>query len=477
MNSKIKELLSNTLLFTVANLGSKIMVFLMVPLYTAVLTTEEYGVSDLVQTTAMLLFPLLSLSVSDAVLRFCFIKDYSTSDVFSIGLRVTFIGTVICFIVSSLFFLIPMFKPLGGYVFFIPVFYITNSYSNLLHKFARGIDKVKVSAEGGLLSTFLVISFNLIFLLVFKLGILGYLLAYSLADLITIAFMACRCRINDYIVTLSSNRDNGLQKQMLHYSLPLVPNSLSWWALSSINRYIMLAWLGISAVGIYSATLRIPTILNVLADIFAQAWLLTALKDYGDDESKLFINKMYHKFFYLLLTLTGVIILLSYPLAKFLLTGEFSSYWWMIPYMFISVFLGSLVGFLGSIFSAERKNKMQFISTIIGAVFTIGITILLLRRYGIIIAALATMGGYFVIWLIRRVAVEKYIKLDIQLSTTLFLLIILITEAALVGKGLYLYACLCLLLIVFGARKDIYCVVKFGYTESLTFFRRKLNKE
>ena len=44
MNTKVKELLSNTLLFTVANLGSKLMVFLMVPLYTAVLSTDEYGI-------------------------------------------------------------------------------------------------------------------------------------------------------------------------------------------------------------------------------------------------------------------------------------------------------------------------------------------------------------------------------------------------------------------------------------------------
>lgn len=68
------------------------------------------------------------------------------------------------------------------------------------------------------------------------------------------------------------------------FSMPLVSNQISWWALSSVNRYVMLAWLGVSAVGIYSATLRIPSILTVLCDIFAQAWLLSALKDYGTDE-------------------------------------------------------------------------------------------------------------------------------------------------------------------------------------------------
>ena len=75
MNPKLKELFSNTLIFTLANFSSKILVFLMVPLYTAVLTTEEYGVSDMVNTVGNLLLPFLSLAISNAVLRFCFLQE------------------------------------------------------------------------------------------------------------------------------------------------------------------------------------------------------------------------------------------------------------------------------------------------------------------------------------------------------------------------------------------------------------------
>ena len=99
MNPRIKELLSNTMLFTIANMGSKILVFLMVPLYTAVLTTEEYGVSDMVLITAQMLFPLLTVMISEAVLRFCFIHDVETKDVFTIGIRFTAKSILICLIV------------------------------------------------------------------------------------------------------------------------------------------------------------------------------------------------------------------------------------------------------------------------------------------------------------------------------------------------------------------------------------------
>lgn len=473
MNPRIKELLSNTMLFTIANMGSKILVFLMVPLYTAVLTTEEYGVSDMVQTTADMLFPLLTVMISEAVLRFCFIKDVETKDVFTIGIRFTAKSILICMIISAVFYFLPFFKPLGGYLFFIPLMFATRALVNLFHKFARGIDKVKVSAYGGLLSTSIAVALNLFFLLVLKIGVTGYLLAYFLADVVTVFYMAVKCNARSYI---GDTLNSTLRSEMLKYSVPLVPNSLSWWALSSVNRYIMLAWVGVSAVGIYSATLRIPSILTVLSDIFAQAWLLSALKNYGSDESKQFIKAMHNRIFSLLIVMTSGIILLSEPLAKLLLSGEFSSYWTLIPYLFISVFWGALVGFLGSIFSAERKNTMQFVSTVIGAVVSILITVLFLRKYGVIVVAIATWAAYYVIWLIRRIAVRKYIDIGYGASYSSLQGVILLLESILVGKGLYLYSGLCLILLMLLNYQNVWQIICFSFNETTKFFRTKIKR-
>ncbi len=467
MNDRISELLKNTALFTVANIGSKILLFLMVPLYTAVLSTEEYGISDLVQTTSSLLYPLLTCMISEAVLRFSFLhEEYSIKSVFSVGFKVTLLSIIVCALLGIFFPLISFFKSLGAYVFFIPVYFSTQSLLNLGHKFARGIDKVKVSAAAGLLQVVTIIVLNLLFLLVLRIGIIGYLLSYILGDCISILFIGYRCRANTYWV----REDNRyLQKQMLRYSLPLVPNSLSWWALSSVNRYIMLSVVGISVVGIYSATLRIPSILTVLSDIFAQAWLLSALKNYGTPESRAFIKAMHKRFFSLLIVLTGAIILLSEPMAKLLLSGEFSSYWFIIPYLFISVFFGALVGFLGSIFSAERKNTMQFVSTMVGAVVSVLFTVLLLKRYGVIIVSLATMIGYFVIWLIRRLAVNQYIDIGFGTLESILQGLVLLALAVLTSKGMYIWAVCCLIIIVIWNSKTLISIVKYGFDELKTF--------
>lgn len=462
MNSRIKELLTNTAVFAIANMGSKIMVFLMVPLYTAVLTSEEYGIADMAQTTATMLFPIFSLMISEAVLRFCFIKDYSVQEVFSIGLRITFLGILICILTGLLFPIIPLFNELGNYVWFIPILFTTNSLVNFFHKFARGIDKVKVSAYSGIIQTFTVITLNLYFLLVIKIGVLGYLLAYVIGDFVAIIYMAYKTEaFSQYC-----KKHNGiLRGSMLRYSIPLVPNSLSWWALSSVNRYIALAWIGVSAVGIYSATLRLPSILTVLCDIFAQAWILSAIKGYGSDESKAFIISMYNKYFSLLIIITALMILFSHPFARILLSGDFCLYWRVTPFLYISVFFGALVGFLGSIFSAERKNKIQFISTMVGALVSIIITFIFLRSQGVVILAISTMLGYYAIWLIRSIGAKKYIKLKISTFNASFQGLILLAEAIFVCKEWYYSAVSLIFLLVFCNQKEIFCLLKFTFFE------------
>lgn len=470
MNTKVKELLSNTLLFTVANLGSKLMVFLMVPLYTAVLSTDEYGIADMVQTTATMLIPILTAMIAEGVLRFCFLKEYSSNEVFSIGIRMTLFGAFFGTLLCICFLYIPFFKALGLYVLFIPVLFLSNSMVNLFHKYSRGIGNVKASATAGLISTLIVILLNLCFLLVLKIGVLGYLMAYALGDFIAVAYMAFK---NNAVKAYTSTKNQKLRKDMLKYSIPLVPNSLSWWALSSVNRYVMLAWLGVSAVGIYSATLRIPTILTVLCDIFAQAWLLSALKDYGSDESKRFIRSMHNKYFALLIILTAIIILLSCPLAMILLSGEFYQYWWVTPYLFISVFYGALVGFLGSIFSSERKNTMQFISTMIGTIVSFIVTILFLKEYGAVVVAISTMVGYYIIWLIRRVAVNKYINVGYGIFNSTFQGIILLLEAVFVGMEMYMWAILCVVLLVVINAKELHDILDFGISQVRNIIKNK----
>ena len=82
---KYKTLAENTLIFTICNFTSKLLVFFMLPFYTMVLSKEDFGVAELIMSTALLLVPILTLCVSDGCMRFAIDKNYDNSKVFSIG--------------------------------------------------------------------------------------------------------------------------------------------------------------------------------------------------------------------------------------------------------------------------------------------------------------------------------------------------------------------------------------------------------
>jgi O-antigen/teichoic acid export membrane protein len=114
-----------------------------------------------------------------------------------------------------------------------------------------------------------------------------------------------------------------------------------------------------------------------------------------------------------------------------------------------------LVGFVGSIFSAERKNSTQFVSTMVGAIISVIITLLFIKSYGVIIVAIATLIGYYTIWLVRMIKVNKFIVFKENILYSTLQGIILLIESILVGYQMYYLAILCLILLLIINRNTL----------------------
>ena len=465
MDSRIKELISNTFFFALSNLGSKVLVFLMVPFYTYVLSPDEYGIASVIQTIGTLLLPLLTAKIQDAVLRFCYIKNYNRKNILSLGVTVCFVGSIVSIFISFCLGFIPIFHDVRSVLFFVPLFVFSNSFYLLLNYYSRGIAKVKESAISGIINTLVVVVLNLLFLLVFKWRIEGYLSSFIIADIISFLYLLF---INRKYVFSRYRIDKSLGKEMLLFSLPLIPTSLSWWLLGNLNNIFILSALGSFSVGLYSASLRVPSILTALSDIFSQAWLLSALRDYGTKENRIFIKSIHQKFFSALCMLTGGIILFTYPIARLLLQGDFIQGWRIVPLLFVAVYIGALTGFYGSIFSAEKKTMIHFRSTIIGSVISVVIVLLFLRSFGLLGIPFSTVVGHFVIWLIRKESLKTFIDIGMSTFKALIIFMLLISIAIFVIFELYICACLvyCVLFIInYSIIKDVYiaCMNQFLY--------------
>ena len=176
MNEKNKVLIKNVLLFTLGSFGSKIVTFLMVPLYTAVLSTSDYGTVDLLQSTAQLLIPIL-YRIQDATLRFSMDPKYEIKDVLSTTFRIIIIGTIVLIVCLVAGCLLGLFKISTLYLLFLFFSFELGAVNNCLNLYLKAKNQASTIAFSGILCTVATCLSNVVLLLVFKLGVIGYMIS------------------------------------------------------------------------------------------------------------------------------------------------------------------------------------------------------------------------------------------------------------------------------------------------------------
>lgn len=427
---KYKELAGNTLIFGICNFTSKLLVFFMLPVYTAVLSREEFGTSDLISSTVSLLAPVLTIAISEACMRFALDKTRDTRQVFSVGIKTLLIGSLLFLFLGPLLNKLP---GIDGYYWFFAILFITTIINSFLNYFGRGIQKVKIVGIGGIVSAFTAVGCNLLFLLVFKWGVKGYLLSMIVAHIAASVTLFVGGKMGRYL-TWDSPRP--LAKEMTSYSLPLVPNKLSWWVTHMSNRYVLNHFCGVADVGIYSAASRMPAIIDTFRGIFIEAWQLSMITEYEKKDSDAFFNSIFKAYSVFMLLITSGLILFSKLLGTVLYAKEFFSAWQYAPLLLLSVFFGSMVSFYSPIYLAHKKTNRLFVFTAVGAVLTIVFNFVLVPLLNITGAAVASVISYFCIYLLMSIDSKKYICLT---SDTFFFklsYIILAVQAFLITFGI-----------------------------------------
>lgn len=408
-----KYLAKNIGLLTISQFGTKLLSFFLVPLYTYVLTTGEYGTYDLYTTTVSLLIPILTLNVADPALRFTMDKNSNRKGIFSICIKYLVISILVASALIGVNCYFNLFNAINEYGFFLLLMFASSALNGVLVNYARGLDKVKDVAISGVVCSTIMISLNLLFLIPLHLGLTGYFLANIIGVVSQCLYLVFRIRVWDYLdIGLI---DKKLQDNMLAYSKPLIINNISWWVSSASDRYIVTWFCGMAANGIYSVGYKIPSIINIFQTIFNQAWTLSAVQDYDPEDKNGFFSNMYNTYnFCMTLVCTNLIVLTRF-LARILYANDFFNAWKYVPFLMIATVFGALSGYIGAIFAAVKDSKVFAQSSIIGAVVNIVLNLILVNKIGALGAAIATTICYMVTWAIRIITVRKYIKMKLYL--------------------------------------------------------------
>ena len=347
-DSKYKYLAKNTILFSISSFGSKILSFLFVSLYTSVLTKEEYGTADLVCTTASLLIYVVTLNISDAVVRFALEKTEKQEGIFSYGLRVIFKGQLL-FGMTLLIFC--YYNPIHWEWYLYLFLYVTvfvNALYQITTYYLRTFDEVKSVAVAGVVNTATIIISNVLLLLVFKTGMVGYLASTIVGCLVATVY-AVMVIIRRGKFNWSQICDDETKHMMVNYSIPLIFNGISWWVNSSLDRYLVTFFCGLSVNGLYAVASKVPTILTTVQSIFAEAWSISVIKEYDKEDTDDFFGNMYSLYNGFTVFGASILVLFNVLLARFLFSKDF-----FIAWEYSSVLLVSVV------FSGLSKNKWLF---------------------------------------------------------------------------------------------------------------------
>ncbi|HEV4805534.1 TPA: oligosaccharide flippase family protein [Streptococcus pneumoniae] len=402
--SKYKELAKNTGIFALANFSSKILIFLLVPIYTRVLTTTEYGFYDLVYTTIQLFVPILTLNISEAVMRFLMKDGVSKKSVFSIAVLDIFIGSIafaLLLLVNNLFSLSDLISQYSIYIFVIFVFYTLN---NFLIQFSKGIDKIGVTAISGVISTAVMLAMNVILLVVFDWGLLGFFIANVCGYVIPCIYIVSRLRLWELF---EIKIDKKLQWEMVYYALPLVLNILSWWVNNTSDRYIVTAIVGIQASAIISVAYKIPQILSTISAIFIQSWQISAIKIQEDKSDTTFVSNMLLSYNALLLIIASGIILFVKPISNILFGISFYSAWELVPFLIISSLFNAISGCIGAIMGAKMDTHNIAKSALVGMIANIILNIVLTFLMGPQGITISTLIASFLIFYMRKDSVKE----------------------------------------------------------------------
>ncbi len=425
--NKYKKLITNTAVLALGTLGSKLIVFFLMPLYTALLTTAEYGTADIISQSANLLIPLISLGMYEAVFRFAMDKDVLSERVLTTGLLSTIAGSAVFALLLPLLCKIEYFD---GYFPLIYLYVLTASIHYVVSRYTRAIGQNTLFAVQGILSTALNVGFNILFLVVFDMGVLGYVLSTVVADALTALFLFFRLKLWRSIGF--KRFDKKLFKSMLTYSVPLIPTTVFWWITNVSDRYIITAVLGEGVNGLYAAAFKIPTILLLLSSVFTEAWQFSAVdeSDSGKKEHSEFFGVVFHSFQGLLFMSAAALIAASKIFANVLFDQSYFEAWRFVPLLVMATVYSSLVTFMGSVYLVNKNSILSFITAFIGAAVNVVLNVLLIKPYGANGAALATLVCYIVVYVIRALNTRKSIKFNQYTLKVIFNTLVLGAQTA-----------------------------------------------
>lgn len=411
--NKYKKLVNNSIILTFGSFGSKLITFFMVPLYTTFLTTQEYGTVDLIITTRNLLLPIITLELGQAALRFAIDTNSNNKDtrIFS---NIVHHGVLITVLLLVTLPILYYFNVFGNQTLYFIIILILSSFNTMFTQLIRGMGLVKEFAINGIIMTVVTVLSNLLFLVVLGMGVKGYLISIVISYFISNVFILYsynkKNNLREY------NPDKHLLKDMLSFSIPIIPNSTIWWLINGSTRYFILFFVGTSANGLFAVANKIPSVISLVTGIFSQAWQLSSFEEYKSKDKNEFYSTVFNIYSVLLFITVSMILVVLIPIMEVYVNSNYFLSWRIVPALLIGVIYQSFSAFLGTNYTASKQTKGTFTTSIYGGVISLVTNFIMVPLFGVIGGGISTAISFIGMFIIRLYDTRKFVKININVK-------------------------------------------------------------
>ena len=426
--NRYKKLCSDTVILALGTFGSKLLVFLLMPLYTALLSPSEYSTAELISSTANLIMPFACMGITTGIFRFAAEKGSNKQEVFSSSMALLAMGLGALLTVGIPVFLVGTLKI---ETLLVVLYVLMADLQAVCAQYVRATDRPKLFALQGIFNTLTTILFNLLFLLVFDLGVTGYVLSVIMGNFVTTCLLVVFAKL--WRVLRFSCVKGAVIKELFRFSLPLVPTTICWLITDLSDRYFVTAICGADINGIYSAAYKLPTVVTLLSGIFMQAWQFSAVTEAADEEEcGRFYSKVFRGFLSLIFIGAATLILLSKPLCRVLLNQAYFEAWRYMPTLLCAAAIEAVVSFLATVYLVKKKSMHSFLTAVAGTLLNVILNAVFIPHWNAFGAAIATFLGYFLVYVLRTADAPRLIRFRLYLPRQVANLLLLLLIAAVV---------------------------------------------
>ncbi|HMM07369.1 MAG TPA: oligosaccharide flippase family protein [Clostridiales bacterium] len=405
--------------YFLGNAFTKIISFLLLPLYTSRISPDDFGVYGLAITLINTMVPVLFFSIWDGVFRFAFdVKDNNRQAVFANGFLMALFGALLYTLSFCIFRYFVQFEHTG----LILLYSLSMAGQYFYTILARGNRNNTLFVISGCANSLLSFILNVVLIVGFKMGVESLYISYIVGVILQIAVIEVKIH---FLSGFSLKQYNfELAFSMLRFSVPVAISSASRWLLNGLTQVFIIGQLGAYSNGLYTVVMKFASILILIIGVFQFAWYELAYDLANHENRKSYYCRSISVI--LKLSLAGlslllIVVKLVYPVF---INGQYAEGLWIVPPLLFGTMANAYAGFLGTLFMAEKKPlSMSFTTVLAGLVNIVGLLILV-PLWGLLGATLSLSLSFAFYALIRLILLARKQSVMPEISTVPGLIIV-----------------------------------------------------